>query len=263
MTALLLLPIAEPNADPILKPKKYHGPIPKKSFGISIGFLGGPNNEQMYSYLDSQIEQALQRFLVTEDFGASPQIDLYYTVKVHPNFAFRANAGGAYLKSQSSGIALAAEADTSGSIPLLAFEQEFNVMLLSLNATALYYFQDASVSEFQAYIGAGFTFFFPFAEFKSSSTIAQDDGTGTIVDTGVPYSSREESDSGPEPGIHGVLGALYHVRNNLALFGEGRYQIGQSKFSLELNTDTGGVQDLNFDVVYNGFVLAIGVSRFF
>lgn len=263
LTAILLAPIAQSQADPILKPKKYHGPIPKKSFGLSIGFLGGPNNEQMYEYLDRQVDQVFQSTLQTNDFEGSPQIDAYYTVKLHPNFAFRATGGVGFLTSDSKGFAIASEVDTTGLKPLLAFEREFNVALFSLQATGLYYFQDASVAEFQAYIGGGLSLFLPWAKYQQNTTLAQQNPDGSISDTGQHYSSTETTKFSAEPGIHGVLGALYHIRNNLAFFVEGRYQIGQSKFSLDLPTPTAGIQNLSFDVNYSGFILAVGASRFF
>jgi hypothetical protein len=263
LVTVLLIPIAQPLADPILKPKKYHGPLPRKSFGLSIGFLGGPNNEQMYDYLDGQIDGPLKTSLETTDFGGAPQIDAYYTVKLHPNFAFRLTGGVGFLTSNSKGLAIASDPDTTGLAPLLAFEREFDVILSSLQASGLYYFQDASVAEFQAYIGGGLSFFFPYARYNESSTIAEQLPDGSIVDTGQPYASGEETKFSAEPGIQGVLGALYHVRNNVAFFLEGRYQIGQSKFTLELPTATAGIQNLNFDVNYSGFVLAVGASRFF
>jgi hypothetical protein len=250
----LLTPTAESYADPILKPKKYHGPIPKRSFSLSIGFLGGPDNEHMYDFLDRSIDQPLKRQLQTEDFGTSPAIDAIYNVKMHPQFALRATGGVAFLSSNSTGLATASEPDTSGLVPLLEFEREFDVILFSIEGSGLYYFQDASVSEFQAYIGGGFTFFFPWATYKETTT---DTGTGQ------PFSSIDQSKISAEPGIHGLLGALYHIRNNFALFAEGKYQIGQSKFSLDLPTAAAGVQNLKFDVHYSGFILAVGASRFF
>ena len=263
LLVVLLVPANEPCADPILKPKKYHGPIPRKSFGLSIGFLGGPDNAEMYDFLASQIDQPLQSRESTDDFGSAPQFDAYYSAKVHPNFGVRARGGLAYLSSESTGYIISTVPDTSGTLPLLAFDRTFDVLLFSLEASAMYYFQDASVSEFQTYVGVGFTFFFPWAQYEATNTLAMDDGTGNIVDTGQEYSRTEESKGGFEPGVNGVLGALYHVRNNLAFFAEGRYQIGQSKFSLDLPTQNAGVQNLNFDVDYSGFVLAIGASRFF
>jgi hypothetical protein len=263
LAAVLLAPFAQSHAEPILKPKKYHGPIPKKSFGLSIGFLGGPDNEQMYTYLDGLVDEVLRSRLQTTDFEGGPQFDAYYTVKLHPNFAFRLTGGVALLKSDSKGFAVASEPDTSGLRPLLAFEREFDVTLFSLQASGLYYFQDASVSEFQAYIGGGLSFFFPYAKYQQNTTIAQQNPDGSISDTGQHYSSSEETKFSAEPGIQGILGALYHVRNNLAFFMEGRYQIGQSKFEMDLPTATAGIQNLSFDVNYSGFVLAIGASRFF
>ena len=244
----------ESHADPILKPKKYHGPIPRRSFGLSIGFLAGPNNEQMYGYLQQLVEQPLQSSLTTDDFGAAPAVDAYYTVKLHPQFALRVTGGFAYLQSSSSGLAVASEPDTNGLTPLLQFDRTFDVWLFSVQGSGLYYFQDSAVSEFQAYIGGGFSFFFPVASWTENTQMA---------DTGAPYTNSETNKSTIEPGLQGVLGALYHVRNNVAFFLEGRYQISQSKFKLDLPTATAGNQNLSFDVNYSGFVLAVGASRFF
>lgn len=254
LAAGLAITPTESRGDPILKPKKYHGPIPRRSFGLSIGFLAGADNEQMYNYLQQLVEQPLRPQLQTSDFGAAPSGDLYYTVKMHPQFAFRTGGGVAYLQSSSNGLSVASEPDTSGLLPLLQFEQNFDVWLFSLHGSALYYFQDSAVSEFQAYIGGGFMFFFPVATWTE---------TATRDDTGAPYANNEVTRTTIEPGLEGVLGALYHVRNDVALFLEGRYQIGGSKFTLDLPTATAGNQNLSFDVNYSGFVLAVGASRFF
>ncbi|MDH3217466.1 MAG: hypothetical protein OEN01_14485 [Candidatus Krumholzibacteria bacterium] len=251
---VLLLPTAELLADPILKPKKYHGPIPKRSLALALGFIAGPDNEEMYGFLDRQIAQPLLSQLRTDDFESSLAIDAIYTHKLHPNFAFRGKTGVAFLRSTSKGNVVASEPDTSGLAPLLEFKRDFDVYLFSLEASGLYYFQDASVSEFQTYFGGGFSFFFPLAQWQESTV---------NTETGQPFSNVDESEFSAEPGVHGVLGALYHVRNTTALFLEGRYQIGQSKFALDLPTQTAGIQRINFDVEYTGFLLTVGYARFF
>jgi hypothetical protein len=251
----LLLPHATPLADPILKPKKYHGPIPQRSFALNVGFVGGPTNEQLWDFLDRMVDQPLRRYLNTEDFGPSLAIDGMYTVKVHPQFAVRLRGGLAILNSTSTGSMVApAEIDTSGLAPLLDFERTFDVYLLSIEGSAMYYFQDASVNEFQSYLGGGFGFYFPYAKYE-----------GTSVDnaTQEPFSSLSESKFSMEPGIHAVLGALYHFRNDYAFQLEARGQIAQSKFNVELPTNGAGIQDLNFDVDYTGFVLVAGIAKFF
>jgi hypothetical protein len=254
LTIAVLAVTTVSHAEPILKARKYHGPIPRRSFGLSIGFLSGANNDAMNDYLASLIPQALENDLVVEEFGPGPTVDLYYTVKVHPQFAFRADAGGTWLSSTMRGLAVGAVPDTSGILPLLEFQTTFDIMLFSLAASGLYYFQDASVAEFQAYIGGGLTLFIPWANYELSATDA---------DTGLPYSRDEVDHTSIEPGVHGVIGALYHIRNNVSLFTEGRYQIGQSKFRIDLPTETAGTQNLSFDVDYTGFVLTVGASRFF
>ncbi|MCK4774960.1 MAG: hypothetical protein KAT30_09240, partial [Candidatus Krumholzibacteria bacterium] len=112
-------------------------------------------------------------------------------------------------------------------------------------------------------IGGGLSFFFPYAKYTQTTTVAQQNPDGSISDTGQLHSSSETTKFSAEPGIHGVLGALYHIKNNLAFFLEGRYQIGQSKFRLDVPTPAAGIQNVSFDVDYSGFILAIGASRFF
>lgn len=254
LITVLLTPTAESYADPILKPKKYHGPIPKRSWGLSIGFLTGADNEEMFGYLGRIIDQPLRPRAVTQDFGSSPVIDLYYTAKMHPNFAFRGVGGATFLRSSSEGLATAADPDTSGQLPLVKFERNFDVILFSLEATGMYYFQDASVSEFQAYIGGGLSFFIPWARYEELTFFEA---------SGQPYTNSEESKLSTEPGVHAVLGALYHIRNTVAFFTEAKYQIGQSTFELDLPTIDAGIQNLSFVVSYSGLVLVAGVSKFF
>jgi hypothetical protein len=250
-----LPPTQQTRAEPILKPKKYHGPIPQSSLSIAIGFYSGASAEEMWSYLDRQIDQPLQKELKTEDFGSAPNIDLVYNKKLHPNFAFRLKGGVAFLKSSSTGqLVPSPEVDTLGLAPLLDFNREFNTTLFSFEASALYYFQDASVDEFQMYLGGGFGFYLPWEKYEESYI---------DHDTGEPYGSREVEDTSVEPGVHAMLGALYHVKNDVALYLEGRVLLTQSKFTIDLPTESNGIQPITFDTDYAGFVLAVGVSKFF
>lgn len=245
----ILLPPTISNADPILKPRKYHGPIPQRYYGINIGFLGGPSNTQMWDYLERQIDQPLRRFLNTDDFGASFAVDVIYGAKVHPQFGVRLKGGVAFLTSGSDGLVIPSDVDT-----LLNFDRSFDILLSSLEATAMFYFQDASVDEFQSYIGGGFSFYFPYARYK-------EDLKGNPG--GEAYSSSETTKFSAEPGVHAVLGALYHIRNDIAVQLEARGFLAQSKFEIDALTDSAGIQSLNFDVDYSGFVLVAGVSKFF
>lgn len=256
---LVLPPTPQTLAKPILKPKKYHGPIPRRAFSLSIGFVGGADNAEMFNFLDNLDPRnpknaQLRAALDTEDFSSGLQLDASYMVKAHPNFAFRFRSGVGFLSSTSRGLITATNPDSLGVKPLLDFDRSFDVLLFSVEASALYFFQDASVEEFQTYIGGGFSLFLPLANYEESlvdDTTKQRFGTPT-----------DETDFSANPGVHAVLGALYHFRPTLAFHMEGRVQIAQSKFTLDLPT-TQGIKPLTFDVDYTGFVLTAGISKFF
>jgi hypothetical protein len=206
----------------------------------------------MWDFLDRQIDEPLKDETQTEDFEAALDLSACYAVKVHPQFAVRTRAGLSILGSNSTGVSdpnLPAPADTL----LLQFDRGFDVLLFSIDASGLFFFQDASVKEFQTYIGGGFSLYIPYATY--SEDLAD-------WDTGKPYSSYETSEWSFEPGVHAVLGFLYHFKPTIALNMEGRVQMSQSKFEMEYET-TSGRQELSFDVDYTGFVLGIGVAKFF
>ena len=250
----VLSPPEKSSAEPILKPRKYSGPIPKKYFSLSIGVFGGAENEEMWDFLDRQIGEPLNEETETSDFDAALTFDACYSVKVHPQFAVRTRAGLSILGSESKGLLVPnVEPDTAGVRPLLQFDRAFDVLLFSIDASGLFFFQDASVKEFQTYIGGGFSLFFPYA--KYTEDLAYDD-------SGKPYSSSETSKWSVEPGVHAVLGFLYHFKPTVAFNMEGRVQMSQSKFEIDYLT-TSGWQPLSFDVDYTGFILSVGVAKFF
>ncbi len=250
----ILTPPQASHADPILKPKKYEGPIPKHYFTFDIGVLGGANNADMWDFLDRQIEDPLKDQTNTEDFGASLALGLSYSAKLHPQFAVRTKLGLSILTSQSTGLDVPnVEPDTTGARPLIRFDRKFDVLLFALDATGMFFFQDASVKEFQSYIGAGFNLYAPYAKFTDDSVNEE---------TGEPFASTETSDWSVQPGVHAVLGLLYHIQPTIAFTAEGRGQIGQSKFTLTEPTPE-GPRSLNFDVDYTGFILTVGVAKFF
>ena len=102
VAALIALP-TPPHADPILKPRKYHGPIPQKAFTLGIGFYGGAENQELWNHLESLLIQPLRKESVTEDFEASLNLDAMFLNKVHPQFAFRVRGSVAFLNSSSKG----------------------------------------------------------------------------------------------------------------------------------------------------------------
>jgi hypothetical protein len=144
---------------------------------------------------------------------------------------------------------------------LLHYKREFDVLLFSLDATGMFFFQDASVKEFQTYLGGGFSLYFPYSTYNEDLTVGDlvDDEP---VDTGTPYGSKSESDWSVEPGVHGIIGFVYHFSPTLAFNMEGRGQIAQSRFELDLQT-TDGIRPVTFTIDYTGFTITVGIAKFF
>ena len=255
LAALIVLPTA-PNADPILKPRKYHGPIPQKAFTLGVGFFDGAKNQELWDHLESLLIQPLKKESVTEDFGSSLNLDAMFLNKVHPQFAFRVRGSVAFLNSTSKGLIVPSVIDTSTAQPLVSFSRSLDIILSSVSVSGLYYFQDAAVSELQIYMGLGFGFVFPYIKYEQNLF---------DVSTGQPFPSAQpnETQVKAEPEFHVVLGTLYHIRPTFALGAEGRFQIAQTKIDLNLPTLSDGRQDLNFDIALTGFVLALTLSWFF
>jgi len=254
LSAAILFPTSNSSADPLLKPKKYHGPIPQKSFTFGVGFFGGAENAQFWEWLDRSVDQALRKETRTSDFSTALVLDGIFTNKVHPNFALRARGGATFLSSTSKGLFVAQISDTSGQNPLVRFDRNFDVTLFAIEASGLFYFQDASVTEFQVFFGGGFSLYVPWQRWSEETV---------VDDTGQPFSSEKRNKWTAEPGVHAILGMLYHIRSTWAVTAEGRVQIAQSKFDLEEQQTPIGPQTLNFDVDYSGFSISVGVARFF
>ena len=242
------------SAGPILKPRKYHGPIPQQSITLRAGFLGGANNSEMITYWESLTPPPFEGFY--EDFGNGLSIDLAYTYKPHPQFGVRASGSAAFLSSTGTGLYVAYDPSVPDTLlqPQVKFDREFAVDIFLAELSALYYFADASVKEFQSYVGAGFTFGFPHGRFSE-----------TRVDPDTGERSEVESDEWSfSAGVHAILGAQYYVTNRWAVNAEGRLQLLQSKYPLPVfDDDAGEFVDVKFDVDYSGFFLAIGVVRGF
>jgi hypothetical protein len=244
----VLTPPQGSSAEPILKPRKYEGPIPKRYFTIGIGFLGGAENAEMWDLLDRQVLSTVDGETQTDDFGTSLALDGSYTAKVHPQFALRARGGLAILKSESTGKWKPADEGLSN------FHREFNVLLFSLDATGLFYFQDASVKAFQTYAGIGLGAYFPYSKYTEELT---------DVETGDALPPTEQTEWDVQPGAHAILGFLYHINPTTALGMEGRAQMAMSKFALTYVDTVGNTETGNFDVDYTGFILGLTVSKFF
>jgi hypothetical protein len=241
-------------AEPIIKPMKYHGPIPRKSFSLRIGFLGNATNLEMWDKLDALvIERSGEAF--TDDFSNSLIVEGTYTQKLHPKFAVRANGSIAFLRSESHGRYVPSVGEAP--FPIRNFERTFNVDLLSMSGDAIYYFADASVQEFQPYIGGGFSVWIPHAVYTDGfrDFFVEEDST-------VARPEFKRTEWSFEAGIQGVLGAHYYITPSYAITAESRYHIAQSRFTQTIPTEV-GLRDANFIVDYTGFVFSVGLLRAF
>ena len=249
------------TAGPILKPRKYHGPIPRSSITLRGGFMGGATNEEMFDYLDSQAAPPFEAF--SDDFGTAPLGEIAYTYKLHPQFAVRGNFSWARLKGTGEGVFVPnVDLPDTVAAPAVEYDREFKVDLFTIEGSAIYYLTDASVKEFQPYLGAGLSLGIPYQRFEETQIVAETDPDGFYT-RGEIFNEISESSWSAEAGVHAVLGALYYFGNRWAGTIEGRVQMLQSTFSLETVDEVGQVEDVSFVVKYNGFMLALGVSYAF
>jgi hypothetical protein len=248
-TALMLFAASMAVSGPILKPRKYHGPIPQSTLSLRVGFHGGANNEQMWSYLDGQYVRPAGDEN-TKDFSNAVFLDATYMYKIHPQFAFRANGSISFLSSSSRGYFVynAPDLPDTLDLPVYDFSRKFNVDLFVVEGSGVYFFTDASVRGYQPYIGAGFSIGFPRATYKEG-----------LVDRFAAEVVSNDSDTewSLEAGVHGLLGALYYVSSTFSVSAEARFQIIQSKFPITIMTDD-GPQNVKFDIDYEGFLMSIG-----
>ena len=275
VTVVVLLTTASAAfAGPILKPRKYHGPIPRSSLTLGVGFLGGASNEEMYRYFDRRVPEPAKNETQSNDFGNAPLVELTYTYKAHPQFAIRGNAYAAYLTSDWQGVIVPSvdPPDTAGPNwrrPAVDAVVDFDVLLFALEASALYYFTDAAVKEFQPYIGGGFTMGLPYAKYTEKMTVREvdddpdDPDYEPIFTPGQTLRTLESDQLSFEAGVHGVLGMLYYFHNKWAFSAEGRLQILQSKFPLTIRNENNEPEEVKFDVDYSGFIVAVGISYAF
>jgi hypothetical protein len=275
---VLLTAASDVLAGPILKPRKYHGPIPRSTLSLGFGFLGGASNEEMYEYFDSQVIAPVKDQTQSNDFGNAPLVQLTYTYKAHPQVAVRGNAYAAYLQSDWSGILVLNEdpPDTATSQwqqPTVSAQRTFDVVLFALEASALYYFTDAAVKEFQPYIGGGFSMGLPYQKYTSEATILDPDADPGYTDptnpyvpkytSGQPLTTLEKDQLTFEAGVHGILGMLYYFGSKWAFTAEGRIQMMQSKFPLNVLNENDEPEEVKFDVDYTGFILTVGFAYAF
>jgi hypothetical protein len=279
LVLVMLLEAASAVAGPIIKPRKYHGPIPRSSFSLRVGFLGGASNQEMLDYFDTKVPDPARDETASNDFGNAPLIEATYIYKVHPQIALRANFYAAFLKSDWKGVLVPSiePPDTATNAwqgPSVDAALNFDVDLFVLETSALYYFTDAAVKEFQPYFGGGFSFGLPHQKYKEAGTVRDPDSDPgrdptdppyePIFETGQPLRTIEKDKWNFEAGVHGILGALYYFGNKWAASVEGRIQLMQSKSPpIEVLNEDGQPEDVDFIVDYSGFILAAGISYAF
>jgi len=254
MLSAVLVPAHVAHSGPIIKPKKYHGPIPRNAFTIRTGFLGGASNEEMILFLDGPIKPPFEG--ESTDFSSSTvMIDLTYTHKVHPQFAVRANTSVAFLRSSGDGFYVPRTGTLPDTLlaPVVDYVRHFDVDLFVFELSAMYFFEDASVQEFQPYVGGGFSIGFPHAKFLEDRVLRS-------TSESIPYESDKWSTLA---GVHGLIGAYYYLTNRFALTGEARVHILQSKYPLTTKNEDDLPEEVKLDVDYSGFYLSVGVSRAF
>lgn len=245
------------GADPILKPRKYHGPIPQDALSLRVGMLGGATNEEMIDYLDGRLQPPFEAF--SDDFGNGLTIELGYVHKPHPHFGVRLNAAASFLRSEGHGVFVPQVPSLPDTVllPALDYQREFNVDLFVVEASGIYYFSDASVKEFQPYVGAGFSLGFPHQTFTESRV---ESDTGQPYTDEVPGIPTEADEWDFSAGAHVVGGMIYYVNDRFGITGEGRLQLMESRFEqLAVPNEVDEMENVSFVVDYSGFYLTIGV----
>jgi hypothetical protein len=259
-TVVYLAPLA--SAEPILKARKYHGPIPTSSLSLRIGTLGGASNDEMIDYLDGRIQPPLPE-PITDDFGNGLTFEIAYQHMPHPRFGVRVNTSLSLLNSSGSGVFVPQIPEVPDTIllPALEYNREFDVQLFVVELSGLYYFTDAAVREFQPYVGGGFSLGFPHEEYTETRV---DQDTGEPYTDEIPGIPSQADEWGFSAGVHAVTGAVYYLTNRWGASAEARIQMMEGKFEqLAVPNEVGDMENVNFVVDYSGFFLTIGATYTF
>jgi hypothetical protein len=245
-----------PASKPILKDEVYSGPIPRSSVSLRVGMFGGASNQEMIEYLDVGVQQPFQ--VSYEDFPTGLALDIGYVYKPHPRFGLRLNGSASFFRYTSEGD-FVPQVPADSLLTQLVYDRELAVQLFVLEASGIYYFTDASTTDLQTYLGAGFSLGIPHEDYSE---------TWTDVDTGLPYTEpipgrvSEASEWDVTGGVHAVFGLLYWFSDQWGLTAEARGQFMEGRFEqLEaVDPDTGEYENINFVIDYSGFFLSIGLS---
>jgi len=251
---LVYLHASSVSAEPILKPHKYHGPIPQNAIMLRVGVLAGASNQEMIDYLDGRVRPPFAVF--PEDFGSSLAFDAGFMHKPHPRFGVRVNASLALLSSTSSGDFVPQTIDSL--LPALTFSREFKVELWTAELSGVYYFADAAVAEFQPYLGGGFSVGFPHETLTETRI---DSDTGQPYTDEIPGRLSEASEWDVSAGVHVVGGLIYYFSPTWGISAEARAQLMEGRFDqIEAVNEVNEFENVNFMVDYTGFYLSVGVT---
>jgi hypothetical protein len=250
---LVLIPATDSVSGPIMKPRKYFGPIPQSSVSLRVGFFGGASAEALHKFLDQDITPPEES--LTTEFDNGLTFELNYMYKPHPQFGVRANAAISFLTSGSTGFFVEGAVAPGDTTVQVDYDRTFDSQLIVAEISGVYFFTDAAVKDFQPYFGGGFSIGIP------HQTLTE---TRVDHDTGEQLPTIETDEWSVSAGVHAVLGELYYLTNRTAISAEGRVQLMESKFpSTAIDPDTGQPEEVEFVIDYTGFYLTVGITRGF
>jgi len=241
LLALALTAVDAAAQTSLYRQKKYYGPIPVNGLSLHVGFVDGPDHQNLTDHL---IFWARQRAGEEnwENWTTSFYAKAGYQRRISPFHFLTANLNFAYLAAEGFGDYVTL---TEPSYYLLS-ERKLKTYLLSLDIGFHYYMVEPEVRSIAPYIGGGFSGVIPMERLET--TLRLEDGT--------PFPSGGEtvSENSLEVGVHGEFGLVYFITNRYSAGMEGRYALSQSKFDIH-----GG----NFDVDYSGLFLSLLMTYYF
>lgn len=241
--ALILICMEPASAQRLFKERKKFGPVPIRSISLSVGFIDGPEANDLTDHL---YRWALERGgdegkNIFDEIGTSPYMKVGFERLISREIFLTAALNFSYFKTESSGGYITR---TEPSI-YLDMNRELSIYLFSLDLGLKYYMSKLEVKNLVPYFGGGFSAALPVVELDTE-----------LYDEGVPYTSSggTVSETSLEEGMHAEFGLIYFITNRMSGSFEARYQMCQSKFD---------IHDANFDLRYRGITLALTFARHF
>ncbi|HEX6791062.1 MAG TPA: hypothetical protein VF247_07105 [Candidatus Krumholzibacteria bacterium] len=240
---------------PIIEAREYSGPIPQNSISLRVGMFGGAENQEMIEFLDGRVRPPFQ--VSYEDFSTALAIDVGYIHKPHPRFGLRVNGSASFLEYTSTGDFVPQTGDSL--LPQLQYDRKLEVDLFVLEGSGIYFFSDASLQEFQSYLGGGFSLGIPHEVFTEQRTDVE---TGAAFTDEIPGRPAEASEWSAHAGVHAVGGLLYYFTPRWAVSTEARVQFMEGKFGKlqAYDPESGQYENVNFVIDYAGFYLSLGAT---